>query len=128
MRWGKMAVIGLTVLVGLGVGMVVAQPWGDPTVVDALELDDEARREDDAPDGEVRDDDDDDAGTGTRTDGGRSRDAATDDGRDGTREGDTSNGRGTGTGDSGVPAAGVSATNGGGGGSASGGASRDSDT
>jgi hypothetical protein len=98
MRWGKVAVLLFTGVVGLGLGLVVAEPWDAPTRVDALELDDEAWREDDASDGEVRDDDgDDDDGTRTNGGGGNAA-AATDDGRDGTRDGDTSHGRGTGTG------------------------------
>jgi hypothetical protein len=101
MRWGKMAVLGLAVLVGLGLGVVVAQPWDGPTVVDALELEDEARRDDDASDDEVRDDDDDGSEPRSR-EGDRNAAVATDDGRDGTPDGDTNGGdtnggRGTGT-------------------------------
>jgi hypothetical protein len=108
MRWGKIAVLALTGIVGLGLGLIVAQPWSGPTAVDALELDDqtgvddEAKREDDALGPEVSDDDDgDDDGTGTGTpNGGAGVASATDDGRDGTRDGDTRDRRGTGTGDS----------------------------
>ena len=133
MRWGRIGVLALTGLIGLSGGLIVAQPWDGPTAVSALELD-EARRDDDAADGEVRDDDDADddktgsgtgngggrnggaappttdvtapakatpaAATGTGTGAGNSGAAATDDGRDGTREGDTSHGQGTGTGNS----------------------------
>jgi magnesium chelatase subunit D len=104
MRWGRMAVLLFTGVLGLGLGLVVGQPWEGPTRVDALELDDEARREEDAFDAEVRDDGDDDddgTGAGNRNGGGANAAAATDDGRDGTRDGDTSHGRGTGTGNSG---------------------------
>src|SRR5688500_7455393 len=98
MRWGRIAVLLFTGVVGLGLGLVVAEPWDAPTRVDALELDDEVRREDESPDGEVRDDDgDDDEGTRGGNGGGGNAAAATDDGRDGTRDGDTSHGRGTGT-------------------------------
>lgn len=118
MRWGRMAVLGLTAVVGLGMGVLVAQPWDGPTVVDALELDDEAaRREDAAPDAEVRDDDGDDdrKGSDSGDQGSRERAAdATDDGRDGTRDGDTSHGRGTGTGSSRVVGAETDAATGGG--------------
>jgi hypothetical protein len=113
-----MAVLGLTVVVGLGMGLLIAQPWDGPTVVDALELDDEAAlRDDDAPDGEVRDDDGDDDrnGPGSRDGSTRERAAdATDDRRDGTRDGDTSHGRGTGTGNSRDGGAGTDAATGGG--------------
>jgi len=62
MRLGKLAVIGLAALVGLGLGLIVAQPWHGPTDVEAVELDDEkAWREDDGSDAEVREDDGDDA-------------------------------------------------------------------
>jgi hypothetical protein len=96
MRWGRIAVLLFTGVVGLALGLIVAEPWDGPTRVDAVQLDDDVqgRREDDAFDGEVRDDDDDDD-----DDTGRRRAAAaTDDGRDGTRDGDTSGNRGTGTG------------------------------
>jgi hypothetical protein len=35
MRLGKLAVIGLAALVGLGLGLIVAQPWHGPTEVEA---------------------------------------------------------------------------------------------
>ena len=92
MRWGRILVLVVTGLVGLGVGLFVAEPWGGGRSVDAIELD-EAWREDDAGEAGMPDvDDDDGTGNGARTGGG-----ATDDGRDGTRDGDTHNGKNTGT-------------------------------
>jgi hypothetical protein len=92
MRLGKLAVIGLAALVGLGLGLIVAQPWHGPTDVEAVELDDEkAWREDDGSDAEVREDDGDDADPGIRR---RSLPRTTDDGRDGPDG--TRAGRGTG--------------------------------
>jgi hypothetical protein len=102
MRWGRVLVLVLAGLVGLGIGLVVAEPWDGPTSVDALELD-EAWREEDADAGMRNVDDDDGTGNGARNDVG-----ATDDGRDGTRDGDTRDGGGgTGTGDSAVGSAGI---------------------
>ena len=119
MPWGKIAVVGLATLVALGLGLAVTQPWSGTRPVDALELD-QAWKDDDAPDAEIGDDDDDGDDTGTRT-GAGARDASrTDDGRDGTREGDTRGARGTGTADDSVSIAANaggganSATNGGG--------------
>ena len=60
MPWGKMAVLGLAALVTLGLGLVFAQPWDSATAVGAIGLDDDARREEEAFDDEVRDGDDDD--------------------------------------------------------------------
>ncbi|HEX6332327.1 MAG TPA: hypothetical protein VF129_13725 [Actinomycetota bacterium] len=99
MPWGKIAVVGLATLVTLGLGLVATQPWKGPNPVDALELD-QAWKDGDAPDGEIGDDDDDGDDTGTRTRGGARDASRTDDGRDGTREGDTRGARGTGTADS----------------------------
>ncbi len=105
MRWGKMAVLGLTAIVGLGLGLAVAQPWSDLTPVEAITLSDQldqARRDDDDGSGtEVRDDDDDGDGNGG---GGNGPAGGTTDGRDGSFDGDTGGGQGSRT-----------ATNGGGG-------------
>jgi hypothetical protein len=118
MRWWKMAMVGLVALIAFGGTLLIAQ--NGPTPVDALELDDDAaRREDDGADLEVNEDDGDDDGRddtgepgqpGTAGTNTRAADA-TDDRRDGTRDGDTSHGRGTGTGVSAVGA--VSADTGG---------------
>ena len=127
MRWGRLAVAGLAALVGLGLGLIVAEPWQGPTAVGAVELrDDEAWREEDAADVEVRDDNGDD-GDPPRTlarDGGAGAGAATatTDGRDGTREGDTRGSGGTGTlGDGWAVSVDIDSNTNAGGGSASGG-------
>jgi hypothetical protein len=99
MRWGKIAVLLFTGVVGLGLGFVAAQPWNNPTEVDALELDD-ARREEDAFNAEVRDDDDDDD-TGTRRGSGGT--SATDDGGPGTTSADGAQNGGTSATDNGGP-------------------------
>lgn len=98
MPWGKIGIVALIALVAFGGTLLIVRDGPPP--VDALELDDDGfRREDDGADLEVNEDDDgDDTGTGTRT---GKQIATTDDGRDGTREGDTrTNGVGTGTGNS----------------------------
>jgi hypothetical protein len=100
MRWGKIAVMVLASMVALGFGLAVAAGGDTPSTVDEIELD--ARREDDASDGEIRDDDeDDDRGDRAETEEPVRAADATDGGRDGTREGDTRGERGTGTGDTG---------------------------
>jgi len=111
MRWGKIAVLVFTGVVGLGLGFVAAQPWDNPTEVDALELDDEARREEDAFNAEVRDDDDDDDRNGTRRGSGGT--SATDDGGPGTTSADGAQNGGTSATDNGGPGT-TSATGGGG--------------
>jgi hypothetical protein len=114
MRWGKIAVLLFTGVVGLGLGFVAAQPWDNPTEVDALELDDEARREEDAFNAEVRDDDDDDDRNGTRRGSGGT--SATDDGGPGTTSADGAGGGATSATDDGGP--GTTSADGAGGGGA----------
>lgn len=100
MPWGKIAVLVLAGVVTLGFGLAVRAGGDSSGTVDDIELD--ARREDDATDGEIRDDDgDDDRGDRGETKEPSREADATDDGRDGTREGDTRGDRGTGTGDTG---------------------------